>query len=289
MTVLAVDPRDIDDDRGRHAASNYRIEEVPVHGDLFERAFGALHAEFGSRGELERRSVIEGWLRDRAGHRSDGYHLLAALDRAGELGAVRDCHVRLDPKRSVAVAYLAHVVVAPEHRRTGLASLMRAAPLGLARRALASAARQGDDILLAAEMEPVVLEDRASILRLVAYGRAGFAAIAPSRLPYCQPDFRDLAAIGGAPNPLPMLAVVRWVGHERASVVPTRLAEAYVEDLYEVFATHCRREDLAAPREHALRKLREGFGDIPLLALPESLEDERALRPLLRDEVLAHH
>jgi len=43
-----------------------------------------------------------------------------------------------------------------------------------------------------AEMEPASRGDEASIVRLIAYGRDGFAAIAPAALPYWQPDFRDL-------------------------------------------------------------------------------------------------
>jgi hypothetical protein len=293
VTVLTLEARDIEDEKGRAAASRYRIEEVDSPGELFERAFGVLDAEFGSKGELERRSVIEGWLRGRAdapgASRCEGYHLLVARDGAGALGAVRDCHVRVDPEAAACVAYLAHVVVMPEHRRSGLASLMRAAPLTLARRALAEADLSDGDVLLAAEMEPVVMEDPASIARLVAYGRAGFSVVDPTRLPYCQPDFRDLAALGSEARPLPLLAVVRWVGHERAERVPRRLAAAYLENLYAVFATHCRAEDLAAPREHALRVLLASEDPVPLLRLPTGPDDHDALRPLLRREVLSHY
>ena len=300
MSSLHLETRDVEDEKGRKALERFRIEEVDLGAPaLFDAAYGALDAEFGPRGELERRSVIEGWLRappDRT------YHLLVARENqtgsgAARLAAVRDCHVSVDLEARAVVAYLAHVVVMPEHRRSGLASIMRAAPLALAREALkrAGPSTKGD-LLLAAEMDPADPDVEGSIVRLVAYGRAGFAAIDPSCLPYCQPDFRELATLSQAvhcevpPRPLPMLAVVRWVGHEGAPCLPKRFAEAFVRNLYAVFATHCRPEDLAEPRAHALAALAAHPAvEVPLLPLPKNKDDADALRPLLREHVLPHH
>jgi GNAT superfamily N-acetyltransferase len=289
VSSLHLETRDVEDDKGRKALERFRIQEVDLGAPaLFDAAYGALDAEFGPRGELERRSVIEGWLRalpDRT------YHLLVARDEADRLAAVRDCHVSVDLEARAVVAYLAHVVVMPEHRRSGLASIMRAAPLALAREALkrAGPSTKGD-LLLAAEMDPADPDVEGSIVRLVAYGRAGFAAIDPSCLPYCQPDFRELAALGVPPRPLPMLAVVRWIGHEGAPCLPKRFAEAFVRNLYAVFATHCRPEDLAEPRAHALAALAAHPAvEVPLLPLPKNKDDAEGLRPLLREHVLPHH
>jgi hypothetical protein len=175
------------------------------------------------------------------------------------------------------------VLVAPEHRRMGLASLMRAAPLTLGRNALG---RRGD-ILLAAEMEPAVRDATDTLVRLVAYGRAGFRVVTPEALPYCQPDFRDPSIIGTSPRPLPLLAVVKRHGDD-GPMLPHALAEAYVRHLYAVFSTHCREEHLAAPRAHSLERL-AAYGEVPLLGLPRSVDDETALRPLWREAVLPHH
>jgi GNAT superfamily N-acetyltransferase len=279
------DPADLDpgDDKARAALARYRLEPVASER-AFEAAFGALDAEFGPRGEIERREVVERWLA-RGPDRLDGlawhYHLLGAWEGDALAGA-RDCHVTVDEARGECVIYLAHTLVLPEHRRGGLASLLRAAPVTLARRA----APPGAELLLAAEMEPASLAAADTLVRLVAYGRAGFRAVAPARLPYCQPDFRDLDALGEPARPLPLLAVVKHIGHD-ADTLPRSLCEAYVRHLYAVFGTHCRASDLARPRDHALAAI--GSADVPLLPLPRSLDDRERLAPLLREAVLPHH
>ncbi len=287
MTRFVLGPEDVEDDKGRSALERFAIEEVGLDDPAaFEAAFGALHGEFGPKGEIERRAVVEQWLRSPDPR---PYRLLAAHDEQGRVVAVRDCHVRVDAEANAVVVYLAHVLVVPEHRRSGLGSLMRAAPLALARRAAHASTLVSPDLLLAAEMEPAVLEDPASLVRLVAYGKVGFGAIDPQVLPYCQPDFRDPAVIDTA-RPLPFVAIVRWVGHESASRIPKRLARAYVENLYAVFATHCRASDLAMPYEHSLRVLADASGDdVGLLALPRSPEDRLRIAPLLRERVLTPH
>src|SRR5262249_21305267 len=152
-----------------------------------------------------------------------------------------------------------HTFVVPAHRRSGLGALLRAAPVTLGKRALADADHTpaASDLVLAAEMEPVRSGALDTVTRLVVYGRAGFSVLPPRVLPYCQPDFRDLAALRAADpsveaRPLPLLAVVRWIGHEGATALPARLAAAFVRHLYAVFATHCDERDLARPRAHAL-------------------------------------
>jgi hypothetical protein len=142
--------------------------------------------------------------------------------------------------------------------------------------------------MLAAEMEPAVASDPASLIRLVAYGKAGFGAIDPAALPYCQPDFRDLAA-GEAARPLPLLAVVRWVGHEGSPTLPKHLARAYLRHLHAVFATHVRPDLLAAEEARSLDALAaHPPGEVALLPLPKSLDDRAAIAPLSRDQVLTH-
>jgi GNAT superfamily N-acetyltransferase len=242
---------------------------------MFDHAYGALAAEFGPRGELERREVLERWL-----DAGSTYHLLIARDAAGSLAGVRDCHVILDAGARVVIAYLAHALVLPPYRRSGLGGLLRAAPIALARKVLHQAGLgAGDvDVVLAAEMEHPVAGDSASIVRLIAYGKEGFAAIDPAQLPYLQPDFRDLATLpaGSSPAPLPLLAVVRWLGHEGEELLPTRLARAYVKHLYTVFGTHVARGHLTPLEARMLDVLERSAGDrgVSLLPLPRALADE---------------
>ncbi len=273
----------------------YRIETVESsRAEGFEAAYGALAAEFAPRGELERRDVIARWL-DAPPASGDGpyvrtYRLLTAHDAAGALAGVRDCHVILDPRSSVAIVYLAHALVLPPFRRTGLGALLRSAPLALARRALADAgmADRPVDVLLAAEMEPASIGDEASVVRLTAYGKEGFSAISPAALPYCQPDFRELSSASAA-QPIPLLAVVRRLGHEQEATLPVRLARAYVKHLYAVFATHVRADHLAALERRTLAVLDASTRpeDVPLLALPRAIDDQDAVLPLTRPCVLS--
>src|SRR5262249_35021575 len=158
------------------------------------------------------------------------YSLIAARDQTG-LAGVRDCHAVLDPSCGVCVVYLAHTLVAPAHRGSGLGALLRAAPVTLGKRALLEAghAPEASDLMLAAEMGAGRRDEPDAVARLVSYGRGGFSAVPPKCLPYCQPDFRDLAALRAADpsleaSPLPLLAVVRWIGHDGATALPARLA-----------------------------------------------------------------
>lgn len=266
-------------------SAEYAIEEVRA-GPAVDEAYAALDAWFGPRGELERRPVIDAWLSTPEGRTvppvTMRYHLLVARAPDGSLAAVRDCHVTVDLARRVCVVYLAHALVLPPHRRTGLAQRLRDAPVDLARRDLAAWAAADAEVMLAVEQEPAAPQAEDTIIRLVAYGRAGFKAIAPSVLPYCQPDFSDVAATGLPPRPLPLLAVVRHLGHEGEATLPARLAEAYVRHLYAVFSTHCRPQDLEAPRRQALDALAaSGLERVPLLPLPRALDDHAAMAPLL--------
>jgi GNAT superfamily N-acetyltransferase len=265
---------------------SYRVEPVvSSHSTEFDAAYGALAGEFASRGELERRDVIERWVDERP-EPVDGlmrsYHLLLARTPEGALAGARDCHIVIDAQRGVAVLYLAHVLVLPAFRRTGLGALLRSGPIARVRRAVGTAKMA---ILVAAEMEPAQ-EDAASVVRLAAYGREGFSVIAPSAFPYCQPDFRVLASAADA-RPIPLLAVVRHLGHEGARTLPAALARAYLRHLYAVFATHVRLDHLELLARRSLAALAAlATPDVPLLPLPRTIEDVATLAPLTRSTVM---
>lgn len=270
------------------SSSSYEIREVRG-GTEVDQAYAVLDAWFGVRAELERRSVIDAWLAQPDGMELAGlwlrYHLLAAWAPDGTLAAVRDCHVIADPRRGICVIYLAHVYIEPAHRRTGLGQRLRDIPLELARADLAHWGLARGEVLFAAEQEffdPSAID---TSIRLVAYGRSGYQAIAPRVLPYAQADFRDVAAGTGVAQPLPLLAIVRRLNHEDEPTLPVALASAFVEHLYAVFATHCRPGDLEPPRRHALTVLAAtGLSQVPLLRLPVSLEDSEALAALARPQ-----
>lgn len=272
------------------SGARWAVRPVAGPGPAFERAHRLLEAEFGPRGELERRAVIEGWLGRPGWTRRDGlaqrYALLEAVDADGTLAGARDCHLVVDETAALVVVYLAHVVVVPAHRRAGVGGLLREAPVALARAALDELGAAGGDVLLAAEMEPPRDGEPDTVGRLVAYGRAGFRAIDPRAFPYAQPDFRDPAVID-VPRPLPLLAVVRRLGHEDAVAIPAGLVAAYQRHLDAVFATHCRAEHLAPRRERTLAALAAAGPEVPLLPLPRDAADRAALSPLRLDPVTA--
>jgi GNAT superfamily N-acetyltransferase len=273
-------------------SGTYEIREVQG-GVEVDAAYAALDAWFGVRAELERRSVVDAWLAHSDGVQVGdvrlGYHLLTARTPDGTLAAVRDCHITVDPGRRICVIYLAHVYVMPEHRRTGLAQRLRDVPLELARRDLRRWGLPEGEILFAAEQEFFEPTAADTAIRLVAYGRTGYRAIPPRVLPYAQADFRDVAGGTGVAQPLPLLAIVRRLGHEREATLPVTLAVAYVEHLYAVFSTHCRSADLVAPRRHALAALAAtGLAEVPLLPLPTSLEDHAALSALSRSSAMPY-
>lgn len=253
----------------------------------FRAGFAALAAEFGPRGELERREVIEAWLRARAtagaaDASTHQYFFLVARTREGALAGVRDCHVVVDRARRAVVVYLAHVLVLPAHRRGGLGARLREAPRALGRRALASFADgEPPHLLLVAEMEPYAAADEASRTRLVAYGRAGFAAIAPSTLAYAQPDFRAPNSID-TPRPVPLLLVTQVEPEPTATALPRALAEAAIDALFQVFATHCAAEHLQPLRARAHESLHPLGDTIPLAPLPSDAADTAGLASLAR-------
>ncbi|MDB4946134.1 MAG: hypothetical protein JWP97_5668 [Labilithrix sp.] len=260
-------------------------------------ALALFEAEFGPRGELERPEVIAGWLAEpargvvTAGGLRRAYRLLVARDASGTIAGVRDLHVVVDRAARLVVVYLAHVLVLPPFRRTGLGALLRRAPVELASSFMMEEGAEPLAMLLAAEMEPAGAAPESRV-RLVAYGREGFAAIAPSFLPYVQPDFRALGP-GDEPHPIPLLAVVRRVGagaDERR--LPAGLARAFVRHLYAVFESHVPEAHLRAEERATLdvleaRLAAAGAEEVPLLPLPRVLDDEEAFAALGEDAVRA--
>jgi hypothetical protein len=255
----------------------------------FAEAWSALDAFFGPRGELEAREAVETFVRDGLLPYDDDmyghYRLIVAWD-GEQFAGVRDCYVDFDPVARVCVVALSHSWVAPEHRRSGLAAIFRAVPVTLARELMATNADTRDyAILVIAEMEPVEADDPNSVVRLIAYGRSGFSAMDPQRIPYSQPDFRQ---VEGSPfNSIPLLGVVRWVGHEGKTGLPPYLAAALPRLFHQAHRKYLPRDRIDPLEVHALRALSRQECDVGLLPLPKNVSEVGLLSPLVRSAVLA--
>jgi hypothetical protein len=245
--------------------SDLRVRRVQGAGDPdFAGAYERLWAEFGARGEMETRRVIEerlAWDPARPvaipAPRAPGgacpgppraalaYELLV-LRRAGERVALRDhsAVVRLDararPLAGPLVVHLSHALVEPAHRGSGLAGWLRALPLQAARRCGAAAGcAPGTPLVLVAEMEPPGPEAPGAAARLRSYARAGFRLLDPEAAPYAQPDFRPPELLAGdAPRAVPLGLVLRRVGREAEESMPAPEVAALVEAIYAVYAVH---------------------------------------------------
>ncbi len=215
----------------------------------FALAYERLWAEFGARGEMERRRVIEerlAWDPARAVGRAKLAYELLVLRRAGGIVALRDhsAVARIGengrPLEGPVVVHLSHAWALPAQRGSGIAGWLRALPLATARRCGAAAGRApGAPIVLVAEMEPPVPSLPESSARLRSYERAGFRRVDPAAAPYAQPDFRAPAALATAkPEPIPLTLVVRRVGREQENSIAAAELAAVVEAIYAVYGAH---------------------------------------------------
>jgi hypothetical protein len=254
----------------------WRRAETP---DDFAVGYDALFREFEKTADILPRPILERWFAARSLSRADDtiqceYAMALAHERAtGAFAGVRDCFVTIDRRARRAVVLLAHTLVSPPFRRTGVAAILRSLPVVLVPRA--------NEILLAGEMDMAVPEPKGTVIRLLAYGRAGFRVIPPTMLPYAQPDFRDLPA--EALEPLPFLCLVRQVGEEGRRDIPRERARAFVEHIDAVHRCHMDGAQLDTIRDHAFRALDAvGGATLPLLDLPRDAAHLDALEPLLK-------
>lgn len=273
------------------AAARFTLASATTDA-AFREGHGVIDATFGPTGEIERPETLRAWfeagsLSPRDAPIRASYHLLLAResseDAGGALAGVRDCFVTVNPATRRAVVLLSHSIVLPPYRRSGLAALLRTAPAVLARQALADAGVHDGEVLLVAEMELVAPRERISVIRLLAYGKAGFGVIPPSILPYAQPDFRDVD--GPELRPLPFVALVRQVGEEQLTTISAERAAAVVEHLQAVHRCHCRPEDIDPIRVHALSALAR-WGGSPVPLLRPRRDDIPGLFPLLQSVVI---
>jgi hypothetical protein len=246
----------------------HRVESAD--DPLFDRAFGALWAEFGASGEVEQASVLARRMLWTGGTMTNGCALryrLMILECDGKIAAVRDHTAIVRDDRVGAVVHLSHNLVMPEWRRTGLAGWLRALPILTARRCLAAQGRPTDGpITLVGEMEHPRPDDPASLVRLKAYEKAGYRKIDPRQVNFLQPDFHTPEEIDdyGGPRPIPLSLVVRRVGREAETEITGREVRDIAESLYRMYRAGFREKDM-----------------IPLFASLESYPDPEARIALL--------
>ncbi|MEX1118722.1 MAG: hypothetical protein WEB60_07995 [Terrimicrobiaceae bacterium] len=225
----------------------------------FAMAYGKLWEEFGEIDEMEEEPVIISRLAWDGTEMEGGcalrYRLMLVL--AGEaFAAVRDHTVIVSEGIPGAVVHLSHNLVAPEWRRSGLAGWLRALPIQTARQALKAQHRSAEEpITLVGEMEHPDPQDKATMVRLSAYERAGFLKADPRVIPYHQPDFRSSAEIddSGGARPLPMQLLLRRVGREHERDVETKEILRLAGTLYRMYSRGFRSKDM----EVAYRTLKD--------------------------------
>lgn len=289
---LHVDPADIAPlDRPKVAAALARVRLAEIRDPdtpAFHAAYDLLAGHFLASGELEDRDHIADFVTRRTidyglADVEGTYHLVGAFD-GDTLVGVRDCYVDIDHTNNLCLVALAHVCVTPEWRRSGLAAALRTLPLAMARGAATARAGRPLPTLMVAEMEPADPDDPATVIRLLAYGRSGFAALDPRRVPYSQPEFRDLDA--PSHTGIPLLGVVRTAGLAAdPHTIPEAVAAAFprlFHVCHRMFLPHAR---VDPSEQHVLRHLLRGT-PVPLLPLPTDLTDLDALAPLVRGAVL---
>lgn len=247
--------------------------------DEFALGYDALFREFEKTADILPRDILERWFAAGSLSRADDaiqceYAMVLAHERTtGTFAGVRDCFVTVDRATRRAVVLLAHTLVVPEFRRTGVAAILRSVPVVLV--------PDADEILLAGEMDMAVPHPKGTVVRLLAYGRAGFRVIPPPMLPYAQPDFRSLPL--PELEPLPFLCLVRQVGAEDRRDVPLARIRAFVDHIDAVHRCHMEGAQLDAIRDHAFTALARVEGDpLPLLDLPRDASELEMLRPFLK-------
>jgi hypothetical protein len=278
-----------DEDLAKVASAQARFTSEEVRDPAsFDLGYRLLDAEFGARNELERRDVLQRWFERGSLNPPDAriqarYHMLLVRDADGRVVAVRDAFTALDASSRRVVALMSHSLVLPPWRRTGVAALIRAAPVVFSRGHARSAGLASVETQLVVEMEPVDPVDRATVIRLVSYARAGFRLVPPWIAPYAQPDFRDTASLGIPYQPIPFLLLVRQVGEEEREDLSW---ERLVAALDHLAAIHGPSIDAAQLDEILAHALARPVASIPLIRPPLRTDRVAELRPLLRSRVL---
>jgi GNAT superfamily N-acetyltransferase len=237
---------------------DFDLEQVQMHwiqdstDPWFERGYGILWNEFGSKNEMEQRTTLHKrlqWKPNELIHDYSFLYTMIVVTAGEEVVAVRDhtvilCHHIQDP---LALVHLSHVWVDPAWRRTGLTGWLRALPIQTAREGLKQACLPSTSrIILAAEMEHYTQGNHDQWVRLKAYEKADYRKVDSDLIHYFQPDFRTAEEIdqSGGPQPIPMSLMLRLVGHEQQKEISSAEIKRIVFALYHMYGLEFRRQDM---------------------------------------------
>jgi 4-aminobutyrate aminotransferase/(S)-3-amino-2-methylpropionate transaminase len=221
-------------DKVRVALDRFQLEEVRNEAS-FQFGFEALDAQFAPINEIERREVLWEWF-DKGSltppeQNIRAFYHMSLVWEGQTLAAVRDDFGTVNRATGHVVAFLSHSLVLPPFRRSGVAALIRALPAPHARFDAMQLGVKPTAVSLLAEMEMFEANRNETLVRLYSYGKAGFRVVPPWHLPYAQPDFRDLAALGVEGQPVPMMILVRQVGEESSKTIEPLRARALLDHL----------------------------------------------------------
>jgi hypothetical protein len=231
--------------------TGYELHHIRSTADpLFSKAYEPLWQEFHAANEIEQPAVLDRRMRWNPAELTNGIArlyelLLVTLD--GEFVGVRDHTAIVRPDFGIAVVHLSHNLVAPAHRRSGIAGWLRALPVQTARDCLTAQDLSPESpIYLVAEMEPADPSNEARTTRLIAYEKAGYRKVDPSAITYLQPDFRPPAEIdaSGGPRPVRLDLLVRKVGREDETAMRAERVHHIAHTLGQMYAGDFRPQDM---------------------------------------------
>ncbi len=221
-------------DKVRAALERFQLEEVRTEAS-FQLGYDALEVQFGPINEIERREVLWSWFEQKSltpvEQNIRAFYHMSLIWEGQTLAAVRDDFGTVNRQTGAVVAFLSHSLVLPPYRRSGVAALIRALPAPHARLDAHALGVKPTEVSLLAEMEMFEAHRMETLVRLSSYGRAGFRVVPPWHVPYAQPDFRDIAALGVEAQPVPMMILVRQVGEESRQTIEPRRARTLLDHL----------------------------------------------------------
>jgi 4-aminobutyrate aminotransferase / (S)-3-amino-2-methylpropionate transaminase len=269
----------------RTALQRFQLEEV--HTDAaFQLGYNSLDSQFGPVGEIERRDVLLRWFQQRSlsaeSERIKAIYHMSLVWEGNALAGVRDDFTAVHRDTGSVVGFMSHSLVLPAWRRTGVAALLRALPAAHARLDALSLGVNPTEILLLSEMEFFEPHRDETLVRLYAYGRAGFRVVPPWHVPYAQPDFRDLAALGVEAQPVPMMLLVRQVGEESHATITPRRARILLDHLAAIHHATVDAKQIDAMHANVIHRLNPEGGAIALVDPTPDASTLSSLAPLAR-------
>jgi 4-aminobutyrate aminotransferase/(S)-3-amino-2-methylpropionate transaminase len=275
-------------DKVRSALTRFQLEEVRTEAS-FQLGFDALEAQFGPVKEIERREVLWNWFEKGSLNPLEqnirAFYHMSLIWEGQTLAAVRDDFGTVDRATGRVVAFLSHSLVLPPFRRSGIAALIRALPAPHARFDAISLGVKPTEVSLLAEMEMFEAHRNETIVRLYSYGQAGFRVVPPWHLPYAQPDFRDLAALGIEGQPVPMMILVRQVGEESAKTIDPRRARTLLDALAAIHRVTVDNQQVDAMHRNVSHRLDPRSGPITLINPTAEAGSMVSLQPLSRTKL----